>query len=678
MATTAVDARNEAGELIRPDSDAWRSWTQVEDVLEHRPQRVALLIEALDTDRPAMRHVKTLWDRGDRVAACEALLAYFDEDAEGGWILDLLPEPNDRHVELADEVLAGKARKGNRVGEVPTQHGAWDWNYTGPVDNREFAFKLNRHAFFVHLLLAYQKTGDERYAAAFDRLIRDWVLHTVYPGEKHQYVWTWRVLEVGLRMRPWPPAFHGFLKSDAFTPAGRLLMLSSFVQHGRYLKMHHWEKHNHALMEHDGLNRLGLALPELREAEGWHRYAVREMLEEMEHQVYPDGAHDELSSGYHWVSLNSYEQIVEVCDAAGREVPEAYRDRLVEMYDYWVGLVRPTGTLPQNNRSDRSDPTGRVLRAAERYDRPDWRHMVTQGEQGQPPEGLASRMAPWAGHLVSRDGWGPRAMWSFFDMGPAGAGWVHPDALHLSVTAFGKDFLVDAGRFWYMRDQWTDFAHSSRSHNVILIDGRDQQPQPKKARRPHPEADWAITPAFDFGRATHDRFEKLEGKAAHTRVVTLIKGVGWIVIDRITTDRPRELTALWRFRPERTVKPADAGAIVTADDAGANLSITPLGDMPWSVDLIRGQKQPHLQGWHSDRTTEWEPATCASLTGKIEGDAVFGWVILPVETGEAVPARDATWLVRDDAAIVQFDDATGRSHHYRIPLDTGQPTRIGR
>jgi hypothetical protein len=676
MTAANSQARDERGQLLVPESEDWKNWTSVEDFLKHCPDRYETLSDALDLDHPGLEKVKAAVNAGDKTAACKALLAYYRTDGRCEWLLERLDEPGSGHVKLADQILHRKHQMGKAVGVVPEKNGAWDWNYTGPKGDREYAFNLNRHPFFPHLLQAYRKTGDEKYVQAFDRIVRDWVLHTVYPSEKHAYVWTWRVLEAGLRMRSWTIAFHGFQKSDSFTPAGRLLMLSSFVQHGRYIKMHHWNHHNHALMEHDGLNRIGLALPELKEAEGWHEYALKKMLEEMNHQVYPDGAHDELSSGYHWVSLKSYEQIDEICRTAGREVPEDYRKRLVDMYDYWAGLVRPDLSLPQNNRSDRSNARGRLLNAAEKYGRSDWRYIVTNGQDGEKPEGLPSRMAPWAGHLVSRDDWSEDALWSFFDAGPAGAGWVHPDALHLSVSAYGKDFLIDSGRFWYMRDQWTNFAHSSRSHNVILIDGRNQEPQPKKVEKPLSEKHWALTETFDYARATHDRFDKLEGKAAHTRIVVFLRTISWVVIDRIATDRKRELTPMWRFCPERKVEVAGKTAVQTNDAEGANLCITPLGGIDWSVKLVRGQEKPYLQGWYSEETTEWEPNTCAVYAGTIEGDAVFGWLILPVKQGQAAPATEATLTVQDGNAAVRFIPANGGTVALTIPLDEGKPTLV--
>ncbi len=668
----------ERGERIEPESDAWLGWTSVEDVIEHRPERIEKLLAALDLEHEGLEAVKDAVDAGDKAAACRALLAYYAGPGRKQWVPNMLGEPFDGHVKRADLAVANRHQAGGGiVGEVPVRHGAWDWNYSGPKNDREFAFNLNRHQFFTHLYQAWRKTGDSRYAETFDRIVRDWILHTVYPGDKHQYVYTWRVLEAGRRMRSWPSAFHGFLESESFTPAGRLLMLSSQVDHGRYIRRHHWSGHNHALMEHDGLNRLGLAFPEFKEAETWHRHAFSEMLKEMDHQVYPDGAHDELSSGYHWVSLSSFENLAEVTLAAGRKVPQDYRDRIVDMYDYWAGLVRPDGSLPQNNRADRGNATRRLLAAAKRYNRPDWRYIATNGREGTAPDGLPSRFAPWAGHLTSRSGWEADALWSFFNAGPAGAGSVHADALHLSLSAYGKDFLVASGRFWYMGDKWQRFAHSSRSKNVILIDDQDQQTRPKKTNQPLADEHWAVTESFDFVRKTHEHFENLDGEAAHTRIVVFLKDANcWVVLDRIATDRPREITPMWRFRPEREVRLDDAGNLVTADAEGANLSIIPVGDIDWNAELIRGREQPYIQGWYSEHTPNWAPNTAAEFKAEIAGDTVFAWLMIPSREGPAPIPAETRLRIDDTVADIRFAKPDGREWTLRIPLDQG-PSKIG-
>ena len=206
MTTTDGPGGDERGKLIRPEDQSWTRLTSIDDLLAAHPERVELLLDALDLDRAGLENVKSAVADGDRAAACRALLDYYAAEPRCRWILDEMPAPGERHVKVADNVLQNKVRRRGKAVAIPTHHGAWHWNHTGPKGNREFAYSLNRHAFFKDLLLAWQTTGNEAYARAFDRILRDWILHTVYPGKTHRYVWTWRVLEAGLRLRAWLPA----------------------------------------------------------------------------------------------------------------------------------------------------------------------------------------------------------------------------------------------------------------------------------------------------------------------------------------------------------------------------------------------------------------------------------------------------------------------------------------
>src|SRR5690606_15235854 len=103
------------------------------------------------------------------------------------------------------------------------------------------------------------------------------------------------------------------------------------------------------------------------------------------------------------------------------------------------------------------------------------------------PPGAPSVVYPWAGQLVMRSGYDVDAHWAFFDIGPWGTGHQHNDKLHLSVSAFGRDLLVDGGRFAYrgsLADKFRRYAVGSASHNVVLIDGNGQDAGPRVAEAP--------------------------------------------------------------------------------------------------------------------------------------------------------------------------------------------------
>eukprot|EP01048_Picozoa_sp_COSAG05_P011159 COSAG05_NODE_1033_length_6088_cov_21.220738_4_plen_108_part_00 len=64
---------------------------------------------------------------------------------------------------------------------------------------------------------------------------------------------------------------------------------------------------------------------------------------------------------------------------------------------------------------------------------------------------------------------------------------------------------------------------------------------------------WGIGPAGDFAFASTG-FTHLEGAAVHTRGVRHLRKHGvLVVVDHITTDRPRNVVAFWHAHPNCTV-----------------------------------------------------------------------------------------------------------------------------
>jgi hypothetical protein len=184
-----------------------------------------------------------------------------------------------------------------------------------------------------------------------------------------------------------------------------------------------------------------------------------------------------------------------------------------------------------------------------------------------------------------RSGWDAAAQWSFFDAGPFGLAHQHYDKLHLSVDAFGRALLVDAGRFDYAASAFRDYFVSSSAHNVLLVDGAGQNRTEERAASPLPGADYGSMLDFDYARGVFDDgYDKVLGRAVHTRTVVYLRGKYWVVADRLETDRARRVDALWHFAPECHVVLEQRSAVST-DDGQGNLRIVPVGGMPWRVAL---------------------------------------------------------------------------------------------
>ncbi|MEX2395860.1 MAG: alginate lyase family protein [Balneolales bacterium] len=676
--------------------DNWQEITTVEDLWELYPEKVRRIFASLDLQHPGLEQVNTALQSADTVAAGKALIQYYKQTDNAGWLLSpsyLTASQSDR--ELSDQLLEDIFTRAEVSAEVPKlDNGAWDWTFTGPEKDDEFGYTLNRHGSFNHLLKTWHETGNAAYAEKFDELVRDWIIHNPLPDQS-EYFWevhrtsdeldwrdigevVWRDLDAGIRLgESWVHSFYGFQQAEAFSPASRLLMLYSIPIHAAYLKDYHKDSHNWTTMEMNGLGLVGLTFPEYKRADEWAGYALEVMENEINGQVYPDGVQHELSAKTQWVALNRFELLVENYRNAGRSVSDAYLERIEAMYDHLAYSVRPDGHQPLNNDSDREDLRPRILKAADIYDRPDWTYIATNGERGEEPEGLASVVFPWSGIHVMRSGWDAMSHWGFYHTGPYGTGHQHRDKSHLSVHAYGRDLLVDGGRFthedYFSFDPtiWRGYFRSSFSHNLILVDGAGQNAGPRIADRPLEEGkNFVNTSTFDYAVDTFSSgYEGVDGQADHTRAVLYVKDKYWVVVDHIATDRPRTLETLWHYAPDVNAG-IEAGQVVSNDSGKGNLRIVPAGDIQWDLEMVEGQTEPFIQGWYSITYGEKEPNPTAIYTTNIEGDATFAWVLVPAD-GQ-VPEVQAE-LVDEQTGLVRVTVEGEDPVLVTVPLQDGEP-----
>ena len=608
--------------------------TSVEGVCRAYPERVAKVFESLDLDRPGLEPVKSAADSGDWPKACRALLGYYRTSDTAAWLRKPSGPPGDGSVPEAEQILDDTFTFYTVTAKAPRlADGRLDWQFRGPTNDHEWAMALNRHYHLRTLARAYDQTRNPAYVRCFDRHVRDWITSNPYINRKGNDTVNWRGLEAFFRVKAWGQGFFGFQHLAELTPAAKIMMLSSIPEHAHYLRTFHAPSSNWITMEMNGLARAAVCWPEFKESPEWLGYAIKRMTEQIEKgQVYPDGAQHELTSSYHRTALRNFEEFAEVVSRAGRKLPAPYEVGLERMWNYLAYTMRPDGYGLMNNDSDHDHTQPLVLQSAKQRNRPDWTYIATNGREGTKPKGEPSVVFPWAGHVVMRSGWGADAHWAFFDVGPLG-GHVHYDKLHLSIAAFGHDILVDGGRYSYAPGAWQAHFRSSASHNVILIDGKGQRRYQPLAKEPM-KGNYMVRPDCDFARGTFDGgYHDVEGKVTHTRSVLYVRGEYWVVVDRIDTDRPREVTALWHFHPECAVS-GDGRVVSAAVGNKGRLSLVPATDIDWTLDIVKGRTKP-IQGWWSRHYNHKEPSPCAVFSTRLEESASFVWVLIPDGDREA-------------------------------------------
>ncbi|GHB83063.1 alginate lyase family protein [Persicitalea jodogahamensis] len=662
-----------------PDTFAQKKWqdlTTVQDICSYAPETMKTMLDQFDLDTPGMEKVKQAHQNGDLVQACKYLLAYYKSGNTANFLRKPLPSASNKTVAEADTILNYIFIVQNVRGEVPLlSDGHRDWYYKGPNNDKEWAWLSNRHSQLLEVFNTYQDTGNPKYARYIDAFLRDFILKSMpYPAVKSGTS-VWRGLEVAARVKVWSRIFYGLIDSPYLSPATQLLMLSSLPDHAHYNRYFH-AGNNWLTMEISALATVATNFPEYRNADEWLTYAIATMTESMQGQVYADGIQTELTSHYHQVALANFELFKDICDRANRPLPDFFNETIVKMYDYMARTVRPDGFRLLNNDGDRGSDRESLLAAAKKYNQPEWAYLASNGKNGTKPTQGPSYFFPWAGQLVSRSGYEAQAHWSFFDIGPWGSGHQHNDKLHISVSALGRDLLVDAGRFAYtgeVAEKFRPYATGSAGHNLVLIDGNGQKPGPRLAEESLDNSHVKITPEFDYATGQFADFKNVDGTASHTRALMYVRGEFWVVVDRIRTDKPRKIETLWHWHPDCVVNQEEN--VIKTNNPKGNLAVIPVGSKKMDVRFVKGQEQPEIQGWYSPEYNVYSHNTATIYSADITGDQTFVWLLFPSEG--KVPTMKTKLLAENDEEVQVEITAKGKTWKLMVPYENSEKVALG-
>jgi len=572
--------------------------------------------------------------------------------------------------------------------EVPrTSEGGWQWDYTGPIPDDEFGYSLNGHKYLPALYHQYQASGDSTYLLKLAEILNDWIsahplpsmadsVYLVYdPAIALDYrdlgEVEWRTLEMGHRLgTSWPQIYFGLVNASSFGRDLRIRMLANLARQADFLKTYHKRGHNWTTMEMNGLALVGLAFPEFKRSQTWADYALQTMQQEINQQVYPDGAQVELAAKTQWVALNRFESIADNFAKAGQEIDTAYRSRITEMYNYMAYSMRPDGYQPLNSDADRESLVDHILQAANTYDRPDWTWIATNGKEGTLPSLGPSVIFPWAGVALFRSGWSTIDQWIFFDCGAYGTGHQHRDKLHLSLAAYGHDLLVDGGRFTHENyfsfdpTEWRGYFRSSHSHNVMLVNGKGQNAYHTRAATPLKKGiDYLVTDSYSVMRGSFEEgYEGVEFEVKHQRSVFHVLDQFVVVIDEVSSDEPCSLDFLWHFNPKATLHEHEIGLV--ADVEKVKLQLLCSQPHQFHLEQISGQTEPTIQGWYSSTYGEKEVNSTAVYSRKMDHQARQAWLLFP----SLASTNLASWTVRFTSThcIVHLEGES--SHQWVLPL----------
>ncbi|MEP6818552.1 MAG: alginate lyase family protein [bacterium] len=522
-------------------------------------------------------------------------------------------------------------------------------------------WELNRLGHLIMLGRAYTLTKEEDFAAEFFAQLKSWrEQNAVARGAN----WSC-AMEVALRAMNLLAAFSLFRNSPELNEARLLMMLTMFDQHGahirRNLEFSHVATSNHYLSNLAGLLWIAIMLPELRDAEEWRKWALNELLREMDKQILPDGADYEGSTGYHCFVLELVLYSFVLCRTNEVGIKDKYWRKLHSMLVYLRGLLRPDGFMPLIGDTD----GGQVLRIVPRAAN-DGAYLLALGAAvfkdaqfkdaqeerplelwilGEPGlreydllanagEEVHSHASPDAGTYMLRH----EDLSLLFNARGAQNGrptsHQHNDLLSVEISACGRAFIVDAGTYVYTADlHERQLFRSTAYHSTVQIDDEEQQtireevPFGNGGEAAARISVWETTPERDRVVAEHDGYERFNRPVAHRRSITFDKtNRWWLIEDELLGISKHKIATRFHFDTGLDVTLADHNSVIACDEpSGACLIIRPL-DLDQPAEL-----EAQFTSRHYGSKT---PSLSACWTITTEVPCKFRWAIVPVGAGE--------------------------------------------
>jgi hypothetical protein len=571
-----------------------------------------------------IQKVSSSLEKGNLLKAQTALLDHYNTRVAQDWPLppDTITDLRLNISELSQKQLIAQADSivefriaSDGSKPIITEDGKIEW-CANPISSPEWLWRLNRHQWWPVLGLAYKQSGDERYANIFVGQLLDWIKKNPPPLKKDEKSPTWRLMEVGMRMRvSWIPAFGLFYESPKFTRDAKLAMLRSIYDHAKFLSRFKTNR-NHLIRESNGLAYISIYFFEFKEAQYWKKIALLRLDEEVKKQINPDGSHIEVSTGYQWMVADELEKTYDLLNSHNLELPsENIKICLEKMYHVLSSLVRPDGTFPEINDGFIRWQYKRLANTGKKLNRKDFIFIGTNGQHGTPPRKVSIGFKD-AGFYVMRSDWTKDSRYLFFDAGPYGGYHGHEDKLSIEAFAFGHPFIVDSGSYTYEKDDpFRIYFVSSHGHNTVLVDGLSQirrwhKSNMKPKRISGNYATWISKNDFDYVAATYNEgyssFSLKKPKnpeiiqdVIHTRHILFIKPDYWILVDEIEAQEFHNYQLLFHTSPDiETSVEKNKSVKLFAPLTAARFYLLPAQSSNLKVRILKGSIIP-IQGWYS-------------------------------------------------------------------------------
>jgi uncharacterized heparinase superfamily protein len=505
-----------------------------------------------------------------------------------------------------------------------------DINYSnlGCPSDVKVPWEISRLQWLMPAGQAFLLSGDERYAWAVRDVLDDWIGSNPYA---HGVNWAC-TMEVAMRILSWTWLFHVFSRSQAWADEGfQSRFLRALYLHGefteRYLERSDING-NHFTADAAALVFAGLFFGRGVAARRWADTGWRMLCDELPRQVTADGVDFEASIPYHRLVLELFFLAARYREAAGLDVSDGYRDRVIAMARFAQLYTRHDGSSPLVGDADdaRALPFGGQATGDHRYlaglvgahwcvrDLMDgfsgpraeivWtlgrRAAASLPDSDAGARRLTSASFPQGGFHVMRNA----CDHVFIDCGPVGqagrGGHGHNDCLSFEAALDGVHLVTDCGAYVYTADAHErNRFRSTGFHNTPQVDGaelnrfvrwdhlwtlhNDAAPELKR---------WSAGADEDVLVGSHSGYDRLDSPVRPTRRIVLDHGAHALTIeDVLDGNGEHKVSVPLHLAPGVKARIVSPG-LVTLNAGGKEFELHWSSPSSWTVEIAAARVSP--------------------------------------------------------------------------------------
>lgn len=560
-------------------------------------------------------------------------------------------------VSQADSALNGSWRLGAAPGrQAVPDIATFDWERDIKVgDSTSFMFQAQYWMVLNQVTMAYHYTKDVKYLAYGKQLVEGWVKqypttqYKRYPNAYHQQGTAIRTFHL---INFWNQYKRSRLNNDAAFSA---LVLRAVEGHGDVLSTPSFyrPRHNHGIFQDMALTDIAETFPELERSGEWRELAAARLTEQLDHSLSPDNVHLEHSPGYQVYTYEMLYRFNRWIEANGFTTSPRL-EAVEQMPETLVPLIKPNRTLPLFGDTTGEPRTTSMISTLRDY--PHLLFAVTGGKEGDRP--LERTKQLHTQYAVLREHWGETkpfadAVSLMMTAGFHNTAHKHQDDLSIDLYGYGRDFIVETGRFGYTNLPERNQAVHVNAHNTINTGTRQLTLHASTLGK---SGILSVEETDGLQRATG--YSELMGQGIHhTRSIAHDQAGTVLVADTVRSDSRASFTQ--RFHLGVGLEPIEEkdGETMFRDKEGRTLQMIQLPITSAGVTRI----EPSFVAY---RDFEWTPRHQVVST-KTGAGTSFVTLFHMSKTGTRVTFSHVTET--DSAYVVSYSLSDGRSRTIEMP-----------